>query len=675
MSVWKLISILCIISVSLVSLAAGEDEVKDTLLSAAKLQEVVMDSNDPWLLLFQPSPSSDMAGDFSQIKEKLAQYNMQLGLVDCSQKEHKKVCQALGPRVPSLQLVVEAPTLNPYTKKNYRKSVPFDGATVDLSSLERFIGKNFPNHVGKVSELSQLEEKLSKKRPTVLLFSDKEVVSMLYKSIALQLSNKFEFVHVMKSAKEVAEKYSVQSLPALLVVDADKVEKFSPEDKADYKSRSSLVSWLTSLEVSAPAVDNSNNNQGSGKEDASTQSNSNSSSNSRGIKQLDSKFSIDSVPGDESWVILVHAKDDVAVVSDWDKTRRWCEGKIVAAELACHQTDLTSASLLVQALCSQVNADDADSHFHFVVPYGSSTSSRKKLVPTDSMDVKTYNSKLSAHKFSGSQSDQARRAAADSLPDHAVRYIDGEASLQNFLGDANGQSLISAIVISDKESPPAFLRNVALTAAKVAKVGFMHGLAPSMSKMIGTPSLPTMVCFFSAPSSSTLPAGQLQIGVYDVNAFGPMKLGSLVTFISYVYQQSGYKETNPIEEDPSVKKQREMGLVSGTVQNAVITVNSNSDWETHCGDKFKGVCAVALTGSDADNDQNVISSAMKLMGSAGAAFKFLAADGDCFQSFSTAFEVDQVHLPTVVAFSPSKLRFATYRGAYTDVSHPFLSTM
>jgi hypothetical protein len=55
------------------------------------------------------------------------------------------------------------------------------------------------------------------------------------------------------------------------------------------------------------------------------------------------------------------------------------------------------------------------------------------------------------------------------------------------------------------------------------------------------------------------------------------------------------------------------------------------------------------------------------MGSAGAAFKFLNVDGHCYQSFVSAFEVDQGQLPTFVAFSPSKLRFATYRGAYTAV--------
>jgi hypothetical protein len=665
---WAFFCALC--SIGLLT-AHGNEDAGETL-SAAKLQELVMDSHNAWLVLYSQGPKDNMASDLEQIQAKVGTYNVRLGTVDCSAKEHKKSCQALGPQVPSLQFYTEGPALNPYTKKNYRKSVPYAAGSLDLPGLERFISKNFPNKVEKVSELSHLTKSLEAKkdRAAVLLFSDKEVVSMFYKSIALELSRKFEFFQVLKSARDVFEKYSVESAPALVVIDGDKTESFSPEDKADYKNRDALVSWLNSIEVSTPAVSDADAKEQTTGDDSHDQQQQGNTNASQRVKQLDGTFAIDSIPGDESWVVLVHNHDDVASgAADWDKTSKWCEGKIRPAELACHKVDTSSASLLTKSLCSDFStatAESTTSHFHFVVPYGSSTSSRKKLIPTSSMDVAAYNSKLTAFKFSANQADQAKRSAGDSLPDHVVRYVEGDAGLQNFLADAAGQQLIGAIVVSDKDTPPTFLRNMALTVGQIAKVGFMRGLQPGLAKMIGNPTLPTMVCFFAAPESSNTPKGQLQVGVYDANAFGPMRLASLTTFTGWVYQQSAYKETNPIE-DEATRKQREMGTISGKVQNSVVNVVSNKDWEAQCGPNFKGICALALTGREGETDAKVMASTLQLIGSAGAAFKFLNVDGHCYQSFASAFEVDQGQLPTFVAFSPSKLRFATFRGAYTAV--------
>lgn len=134
---------------------------------------------------------------------------------------------------------------------------------------------------------------------------------------------------------------------------------------------------------------------------------------------------------------------------------------------------------------------------------------------------------------------------------------------------------------------------------------------------------------------------------------------------------TGRSGLKPVEkaETPTVH-------IDGEVQTQVAVIRSEEDWIKVCSSSgFRGICALELTsaasgpdGTDSNRGGLVLKDSIIGLGGSGAAFKFMTVDGGCFQSFASAFEVSVSDMPTVVAYSPSKGRFATFKGSYTAVS-------
>ena len=675
---------MCKLSILLLLCAAFQ--VLAEQLSATVYQERVLNTKAPWLVFFGPSPVDFSSAAFETIHSKVQQYNVQLGAIDCSQKEHKKTCQAFGSQLPSLQLFVDTPKVNPYTKKLYRTPVAHQAkdGSVDLAAIERFVSKSFPNNVQKVVDMDSFTSaKATATKPSVLLFSDKDAVSMLYKSVAYEFADSLNFIQVTRAASEVADKFDVLSLPALLVVGTDDtIKTFNPEDKADFKSRASLAAWLREI-VGSGSVDNASpsGTDTTTPEDKTKNASSDSvnSNTPNRFTQLEKNFDVSSVPSDESWVVRILSGPNgngVAVTGadDWVKTARWCEGKIKAAEFNCDTTDATDRSTLLSIVCSEVATKaSAEGGMYFVVPYGTNTGARKRLIvdSTTSVDSLAIRSKLGTYLFAFDQHEAARRTAAESLPEHTVRFLETDSGVQAFMSDNAAQGLLSAIVIADKQNPPSFLRNVALFVGDKAKIGYASNIPSALTNVIGPQKLPTAVLLYPSKPTEQSKPGEMQVAVYEAAALGPMKFGSIVGFIHYIHRMSAFYDDSTASAGASASGNND-GSPVGNVQQSVDTVTSEADWISLCGESFRGICAVALT-DGVEATENVLSGALANIGSAGAAFKFLSVDGRCQQQFSAAFEVDQNQVPTVVAFSPSKRRFAAYRGAYSSVRPSLLT--
>jgi hypothetical protein len=112
-------------------------------------------------------------------------------------------------------------------------------------------------------------------------------------------------------------------------------------------------------------------------------------------------------------------------------------------------------------------------------------------------------------------------------------------------------------------------------------------------------------------------------------------------------------------------------------QEELITIKSDVDWSTHCGESFRGICAIGLlsplagsTGSTGDlQGADVIQGAMKELKSSKSSFLFLAIDAVCHPEFLESFGVQSHELPTVVIYSPSKRRFQLLKGSFSQVRH------
>jgi hypothetical protein len=68
------------------------------------------------------------------------------------------------------------------------------------------------------------------------------------------------------------------------------------------------------------------------------------------------------------------------------------------------------------------------------------------------------------------------------------------------------------------------------------------------------------------------------------------------------------------------------------VQKSPIEIATEKDWASHCGDSYRGICAIGFFAStEVEKGVQAMSAAMAAMGSGASAFKFLYVDAECQQ--------------------------------------------
>ena len=150
----------------------------------------VFSSNDAHVVFYYMG-NDDQSKNFgpllSNMKEKVESYGIKLGAIDCA--VYKKECKSVSlMTMPSVQLYVDEPVPNPYTKKNYRNGIFFDTRTgpTDLKELERFINRNYPNKI--ITNVDSLESYANPAKPAAVFFTEKKASSsMLLKVLLLIL--------------------------------------------------------------------------------------------------------------------------------------------------------------------------------------------------------------------------------------------------------------------------------------------------------------------------------------------------------------------------------------------------------------------------------------------------------------------------------------------------------
>ena len=149
---------------------------------------------------------------------------------------------------------------------------------------------------------------------------------------------------------------------------------------------------------------------------------------------------------------------------------------------------------------------------------------------------------------------------------------------------------------------------------------------------------------------------------------------SMVGFVRMVLADSGLggkdgrdalDPRQPPHSSPSSSSAQSSGS-GGKGDATVYHVQSQADWDKHCSEQFKGICALAFTSHPADDSELTAFQAItSQLSTKNAAFRFLRIETPCHPTFSAAFDViSSTILPSLVAYSPSKKRFATYRGPY-----------
>jgi hypothetical protein len=630
------------------------DDSVENVESNSDWQKLVMDSGSAFIVGF--SESAQVAGSddtvrsmLSQVGSKTSQYGVKTAHVDCGIKANKKVCQAaMLKNIPHFAFVTDAPELNPYNKKMHRAMTAYDGPPSDIKTVERRFAKNYPG-ADSIQVLSSVTE-VPSKEAAIVVSSSKSSLALYTKSVCYAFRSVKCYQVSNPDAEEAAAKFGIDAeavpdSPWVAYVSNEGKWSLAPPVGSDVTPRASHlehVSRHSGLEAEAmPTADKENSNNGKKKQDKDI--------NGVPVDSIEASAFDGELDAQYAWVVGVSTADqaeDKESRAIWKKAINSCEGVIRPIQLLCPTEETSSDTNFGAKLCKR-----RELPFLAVLPrYGPDAAARvtaEKLQVFDAADVAS-----------------AKKAAQMTLDEDAVMII-GEADVDFVLRKATEERKAAVIVLSDKETPPSMLSNLALALDNYSIISFLS--EPSgdfLAKVGGVQTLPAVLCAIPQNEAEVQPGqpAQHQIMMYDASLFGPIKYLGMQNFILSAYQRSGLMEERQAEQ---AQDREPAADVSGEVQTEMYTVPVEADWMKHCSTSYRGLCVLGLTRHDetaAAEDSAVLEQAMKHMGKQAAAFTFMTTDGACQTTFSARFDVDVETLPRVVAYSPAKKRYMTLSG-------------
>eukprot|EP01041_Mallomonas_annulata_P001514 gene1514-2914_t len=542
-------------------------------LNSESFQEEVQNGNDIWLVEFYHKEVQDV---MTTLSEKLSLFGIRTGSVDCENKANKKLCQSsFIQSFPGLRLYIDSPQMNPYTNKNFRNPIPYSGP-MDSRSLEKFVSKPYSTSVLKISSYEEYEALTTNSSGNVaMLFSEKDTVSMLYKSIAFSfrsmIPSKVSFVQVSKESSSLTEKFGIDDFPSFIITSSNGtvVNRF----EGDLKDRKQMLDWCSSLIMTEGVTSASSSIDGN-------KGTNNVRQTQEFIESMPKNILLTTGPTFKAdvldkqsfaWIVIVNEYDSEGRVETVQKhlssaiklISRKAEGAVQSAMVFCSSPKDANSSMTIgdlsledfgEGLC-QASDMPVTRPYLLVIPHGES-SGRKKMQKS-----------MSKWTFNISDPETAVKRAGESLPETGVARI-SEAALNDFINFGVARKILSILLISDKDqerASPTLLRNLGLmvgptssgsgskTEAEVeaglglgiAQIGLMNNPSEAFLKSLGPNELPlpALVGFFvSGLDNDEEPKqGEAKINmiVYDANRIGPIRLSSARQFVLQAHASSG----------------------------------------------------------------------------------------------------------------------------------------
>ena len=645
----------------------------------------IQDSKEAALVYYYASPLGGEVNEMDakatqildQLDERLGAYGIHIGKMNCSVKLNKKACSAVMMRgVPSFVFYVDAPKPNPYTRKLFREGIVLELQNgVDARSVERFVGKAFPDEVTRVTSLQQLEQHYAS--ASLVLFTEKDVVSMLLKSVAFSVNSSLSVFQATgvtfedirgKFPQLLSEAGQEDSLPVLALISDNNAVRF----KGDLK-RQAMMDWISSNHLFSEKEIPHAETESGGDTSSSFASSGTASRQYRdpvtgdAIKSFSSAdvTSMDVFHDETVWIVAVVAgvsgeNNKVSIGEGWEKLISWCEGVVKPAIIYCSATPTQREDSFGHKVCQR--------QLPFIAVLGHGSSGRKKILANPTSGPHVFD--LGDESLEG-----IKRRALETLPDTSV-FVIPEQGIQEFVQASQNREVMSVVILSGKSSIPPMLRNLALSMSKFSSIAFLQSPSADFMSNIGNPKLPTAIAMFVAAEQQQQQQqnqANIQIVVYDGNNFGPLRFATLQAFIFQAFSRTSYAEKLTKSESNGAAS------ISGDIQKEVVWVTNETEWAEQCGSSFRGICAVGLLrGSKEEeaDDGTVMQKGMVELGRAGAAFRFIAVDGKCQGAFATRFDAEMDHLPALAAYSPNKGRYALFKGSFTpETIKDFLSNI
>ena len=537
------INVLLLIS----QIATGESVVHK--LDRKDIQSKVYDSFEPWLVVFYGA--EDNLDQFLEVVSmKLSTYGISVGMIDCS--KNMRLCQAENLRsLPSVHMISERPTVNPYSRKMYRASELYAGESLNMKSLESFVAKSFPSSI--LSKVKTIEEfdssvEMGLEVPTVVIFSEKSTISLMYRIIARRFKGDLNFVHVhIKSSMDLSDKYDVSSTAIGIIKNQSGI--LIPFEGEDLTSTVDIVTWLsTFVSEKPPSVGTT------AASDPSADSTINDQKAEMNMNHYLSKdFDINTLSTDNAWMVAVGVQKG-NMPSIWSDATKGCMGHIQSAVIFCDNESDENANKENNTNKNEIPIDGDSSVDKTELSFGQQVCKKIKNIPsiliieygaTERKKIGNSKFKLESIIMDMASHEKAFKILGESLPTSSVSTI-FESILPQYVDEGLSKGLLSFILVSSSTEVSSLFANIALTYNNIAQFGFISNPSQNMMQQSNIMKLPTIIALTPQTpeeiASHPNEGAGMRVTLYDYQAFGPIRFSSLGFFVEGVVRQINLKK-------------------------------------------------------------------------------------------------------------------------------------
>ncbi|GIL63968.1 hypothetical protein Vafri_17880 [Volvox africanus] len=512
-----------------------------------------------------------------------------------------------------------------------------DRTSKDLAeSVTRMLTDVYVSRIRNLADLKELRgsgEKAGK--PQVLLFTDKEAVTSLYKGLSMQLRRGLEFGLVHSAAEEVVREFGVESFPTVLVLKVGGgVETYTGESKAP-ALREYLLGFMSA--ETTEAVDDAAADANSGDKAAAWSF----------VRQVEGLSELGSLEAREDLALMaLHGAEGedgckaarqafLAAAGEMQAVVDTLLVSVPAADLA-HGSEGAKALTRIGVAVSELVADPCELQV-ILLPFGKDKAD---------LDMQL--------KYTGPpEGKELQRWVTGEIPNLVSELNDMTASEFLTTDPSEGKFPVTpkVLLFTNKDEAPGVFRALALALRGRANMAFAWVQANSrgargVMESFKPPRVPALLVVMPTivPDENNPSEPKLRFGMQPY--FGSLKFTPMKSFLEQLASQ--FEMSSGVVHDPDI------------IQKTLPQITNQAEFQEHCTEPA-GMCLLALLDGKADGfadeHKNLLAAAMQQARSGGA-LHFAWLDALKHKSVMQAFGVMGSDLPVLVALSAKRLRFA-----------------
>ncbi|GIL93520.1 hypothetical protein Vretimale_19909 [Volvox reticuliferus] len=514
-----------------------------------------------------------------------------------------------------------------------------DRTSKDLAeSVTRMLTDVYVSRIRNLADLKELRNSGEKAgKPQVLLFTDKETVTSLYKGLSMQLRRGLGFGLVHSTAEEVVREFEVESYPTVLVLKVGGgFETYTGESKAP-ALREYLLGFMSADVAGA--------DDAAAATDASRSDKASAWSFVRQVEGL-------------SELAALEAREDMALLA-----LHGAEGEDGCK--AARQAFLTAAGemqAVVDTLLVSVPASD--------LTHGSEGAKALTRIGVEVSELAADPCELQVIllPFGKDKADLDMQLKYTGPPEgkELQRWVTGEVpNLVSELNDMTASEFLTTdpsegkfpvtpkvLLFTNKDEAPGVFRALALALRGRGNMAFAWVQASSreargVMESFKPPKVPSLLVAMPTivPDENNPSEHRLRFGMQPY--FGSLKYTPMKSFLEQFASQ--IEMSSGVVQDPDI------------IQKTLPQVTNQAEFQEHCTEPA-GMCMLALLDGKAagfeDEHKSLLAAAMQQSRSGGGALHFVWVDAPKHKSVMQAFGVMASDLPVLLALSAKRMRFA-----------------